>query len=98
MIADQSLSVAKVAEWMASEDLHAQWRREVDQVIADVLVLARRRLFISAAKRMGEARKALELHTQKPKVLSTLNALADAISAWDSAASIELANRLRTEL
>ncbi|MFT3842194.1 MAG: hypothetical protein QM723_34710 [Myxococcaceae bacterium] len=81
-----------------TEDLHPDWRREVDQVLADVLVLSRRRLFISAAKRIGEARRYLEEHLRQAALLATLNALADAISSWDADRSCELAVQLRNEL
>ena len=95
---DQLSAAQRVGAVFPTADLHPDWRREVDQVLADVLVLARRRLFISAAKRIGEARRSMEQHTRQPAVLDTLNALADAISCWDADRSAELVVQLRNEL
>ncbi len=91
-------STERVGAVFPTEDLHPDWRREVDLVLADVLVLSRRRLFISAAKRMGEARRYLEEHLRQAALFTTVNALADAISCWDADRSVELAVQLRNEL
>jgi hypothetical protein len=97
MNADQ-LTTQRAGAVFPTEDLHPDWRREVDLVLADVLVLSRRRLFISAAKRIGEARRYLEEHPRQTAVIGTLNALADAIACWDADRSVELAVQLRNEL
>jgi hypothetical protein len=95
---DQLSAAERVGAVFPTEDLHPDWRREVDLVLADVLVLSRRRLFISAAKRIGEARRYMEEHPRHVAVHATLNELADAISCWDADRSVALVAQLRNEL